>query len=299
VEIALRAAGVGPGDEVILSAYDYPGNFRSIELLGARPVLIDVAPDSVQPDPRQLSQADSDAVKAVIISHLFGTAADVVAIRRWCRQRQRLLIEDACQVPGMLIGGRPAGSWGDFGTLSFGGSKPLSSGCGGAVLTRDRRLAARLGPLLDRPSDVMPLSPLQAATLGPQLNQLDALNQRRRATVTHIESQIVPHLRRWRWLSGCDRSVEAAHYKVAWAVPDARHRNAILSAAVPLGLPIGEGFRSQARVSERRCRKPVPLCEAQQMDQCVFVLDHTALLLEPLQWDALAESLIQLHDGTQ
>ncbi len=266
VEIALRAVGVGPGDEVILSALDYPGNFRTIELLGARPVLVDLAPDSVRLDRQQLEAAGSEKVKAVIVSHLFGVAADVLEIRKACDDHGWALIEDACQVPGMRIAGhaggqaagltgsdpadsgpkdsvpveadRPAGSVGHFGTLSFGGSKPLTAGNGGALLTSDPKLAARLGPLLDRPSDTMPLSPLQAAALRPQLDRLDEMNRHRRETVAFIETQVVPKLTRWQWLSPTDASVFPGYYKIAWAAHDEPHRQRIV------GGPRGSGCRS-------------------------------------------------------
>ena len=311
VEIALRAAGIGPGDEVILSAFDYPGNFRTAELLGARPVLIDLAPDSVRMSVENLQAAGSGRVKAVIASHLFGVPADIGRIRQWCDDQGWVLIEDACQVPGMQIEippgeqseGRsdllsPAGSLGHFGTLSFGGSKPLTAGNGGALLTNDPRLAARLGPLLDRPSDVMPLSPLQAAALRPQLDRLDETNRRRRATVDFIQSHVVPRLGRWQWLSPTDPSVSPSYYKTAWAAEDEGHRQRILQESARLGLPIGEGFKSMTRCSERRCRKPASLPHAERIGNTLFVLDHTALLVDADQYPTLAEALIDLHDAT-
>lgn len=311
VEIALRAAGIGPGDEVILSAFDYPGNFRAVELIGAHPVLVDLAPDSARFDSAQLPAAGGDRVKAVIASHLFGVAADVTEIRAACDDQDWVLIEDACQVPGMSIagpaGGQPdgeqerglaAGSVGHFGTLSFGGSKPLSCGSGGALLTSEPKLAARLGPLLDRPSDTMPLSPLQAAALPPQLDRLCEMNHHRRETVAFIESQVVPKLTQWQWLSPTDESVFPAYYKVAWAAQDMAHRQRIVHESERIGLPIGEGFRSMARCSERRCRKPVALPHAERMGNTLFVLDHAALLVDPDQYPLLAEALIALHDAT-
>jgi dTDP-4-amino-4,6-dideoxygalactose transaminase len=311
VEIALRAAGILPGDEVILSAFDYPGNFRAVELIGARPVLIDLAPDSVQMNVEHLQAAASDRVKAVIASHLFGVPADIGKIRQGCEQHGWVLIEDACQVPGMQIefpagvqtAGRcelssPAGSVGHFGTLSFGGSKPLTAGSGGALLTSDPKLAARLGPLLDRPSDTMPLSPLQATVLQPQLDRLDSLNRQRQQVAEFIESRVAPQLVHWQWLSPTTACSRPAHYKVAWAARDREHRQRVVAGARRLGLPMGEGFRSMARCSERRCRQAVPLPHSTRLGESVFVLDHTALLVEPDQLPILSELLIELHDST-
>ncbi len=296
IEIALRASGVGSGHEVIVSAYDYPGNFRAIELVGARPVLVDVAPGSLGLDASQLEIAGGQQVRAVIASHLFGVAADIQRLRGECDHRDWILIEDACQVPGMVIQGQPAGSFGHFGTLSFGGSKPLSSGCGGALLTSDPRLAARWGPLLDRPSDAMPLSPLQAAVLAPQLDRLNELNQRRLATVAFLESQIVPQLPDWQWLSRLDRSVAPCHYKVAWAAKSDPDRRRIVDLAIDLGLPVGEGFHAMSRSSDRRCRKPIPLERSKKLGETAFVLDHSALLIDPERHRELGTHLIDLHE---
>src|SRR5207248_3797133 len=72
VELALRALQVGPGDEVVLAAYDYPGNFLSVHAVGAHPVLVDVAPEHWNLAPQQVAQAIGPATKAVIASHLHG-----------------------------------------------------------------------------------------------------------------------------------------------------------------------------------------------------------------------------------
>lgn len=299
IEIALRLAGVGLGDEVILSAYDYPGNLRAIELVGARPVLVDVAEKSVAPNVSALETAASEHVKAVIVSHLNGIAADAVAFRTLCDSKGWVLIEDACQVPGMTIHGRPAGSIGHIGTLSFGGSKPLTAGCGGAVLTDSPRLAARFGPLLDRPSDATPLSPLQASVLLPQLDRLDEENERRRATVRYLEESVLKSLPRWSWRSQSQVSAVAAHYKVAWAAESREHRAAVIRKAAEMNLPIGDGFRDTSRTSVRRCRKPQALSQAADLGKTLFVLDHSALRLPAEDHRLLAECLIELHESTQ
>ena len=84
VEIALRGLGVATGDEVILCAYDYPGNFRAVESVGARPVLIDADPNGYSVNPSDMDAAASPEVKAVIVSHLYGIAADIEPIREHC-----------------------------------------------------------------------------------------------------------------------------------------------------------------------------------------------------------------------
>lgn len=298
VELALRAAGVGPGDEVILAAYDYPGNFRCVELLGARPVLVDLAPESPTLAPDHLPEAASENVKAVIASHLFGQAADVARIRHHCDQRGWIFVEDACQTPGMLIDGRPAGSFGHLATLSFGGSKPLTAGSGGALLTSDRRMAARLGPLLERPSDAFPLGPLQAAVVSPQLKRLDRMNEQRRDTARFLAAELSGQTPQWQLLARDSAGVAPAFYKLAWCARSAEQRVRVVERASELGLPIGPGFRSSHRASRRRCRQPLPLERSRRLGDTLFVLDQTALLVAEPQRRELAALLQQLHDET-
>ncbi|MDW8241588.1 MAG: aminotransferase class V-fold PLP-dependent enzyme [Thermogemmata sp.] len=160
VELALRACGVAAGDEVLLAAYDYEANFLNVHATGAMPVLVDVTAHDWQLDPEQLLKAASPRVKAVLCSHLHGGIVDIPAVLAVARSRGWLVIEDAAQAPGGRLGGRPLGSWGDIGVLSFGGSKLLCAGRGGALLCHDARLAQRLRNLLRRgPQEWAPSCP--------------------------------------------------------------------------------------------------------------------------------------------
>ena len=292
VEISLRAGGVGQGDEVVIAAYDYPGNFRAIEVLGAKPVLLDVAPGQLSLDPAQLEAAASSSVAAVIVSHLYGQPADVKSISEVCRSHDWVMIEDACQVPGMKIDDVPVGCFGDIATLSFGGSKPLTAGCGGAVLTNSDRFSAKISAFLDRPSDSQPLSSLQAAALLPQLERLETCNQMRRATINFLKAEVESSLP-WKIMDR-DHGASQAHYKLAFVAESSQHAQAVISKSTDFGLPIGAGFRSMHRSSERRCRKPVALEHAKQLAERIFVLDHAALLLPHDRHQELAVALQEL-----
>lgn len=278
VEIALRAAGVGPGDEVIVAAYDYVGNFRAIEAVGAKPVLVDVADGSVTMDADQVASIAREHpgnVKAVLASHLYGMPAPMLKLRTSCDQQNWVLIEDACQVPGMTINSKPVGSFGDIATFSFGGSKPLTAGNGGAIVTNDARLSSRMNAFLDRPSDSQPLSSLQCAVLIPQLDYLAALNAKRQAAIARLENTSIYN---WRFLSPAVNEVSATHYKAAWLCDSTETRDQAIEQAKQMGLPMGVGFRSMSRSSERRCRKPLPLDRSLQLEQKIVLLDHAALL---------------------
>lgn len=298
LEVALRAAKIGSGDEVVMAAFDYPGNFRTIELLGAKPVLVDVDNDSPCLDPDQVDRAASENTRAVVASHLLGSAAAIERLRQDCDDRGWVLIEDACQVPGMQIRGRPAGSFGHFSIISFGGSKLVSAGNGGALLANSTRLAARIGPLMDRPGEAFALGPLQAAVIGPQLDRLSEMNQRRHQTVRYIEEELGPQLTRWRWQSPTQPQVSPAHYKVGWIAESPQARNRIIALAAEQRVPMGAGFRSLSHCSQRRCRKPVPTPRADALGAQLFVLDHRALALEPSRYQELADCLQQIHDNS-
>src|SRR4051794_38370012 len=134
VEAALRAVGVGPGDEVILAAYDYESNFLTVHALGARPVLVDVAAGNWNLVADGLAAATGPQTKAIVASHLHGGIVPMREVMAFAAAHGLQVVEDAAQAPGAIVQGRPAGTAGDVGVLSFGGSKLLSAGRGGAVL---------------------------------------------------------------------------------------------------------------------------------------------------------------------
>ncbi|WP_413431303.1 DegT/DnrJ/EryC1/StrS family aminotransferase [Crateriforma spongiae] len=307
VELALRASGVGPGDGVVVAAFDYPGNFRAVELLGARPVLADIDPDRASMSARSLEKiAESDvakSVKAVVVSHLYGQPADIDKIARRCRQHGWTLIEDACQVPGMRIGGQPAGCFGDVATLSFGGSKPLTSGGGGAVLTDNDAIAARLRSLADRPSDAFGISTFQAAVLLPQLKYLADATVAREARVAELLKSLGGRLDRWQPVAGLVGGLAKSsnddvgcHYKIAWLVADESTRDRVIRLGQSSGVPLGQAFRSMHRSSPRRCDRPVPLDHSRQFgDRCVL-LDHRAIASADFDADRLADRIVGIAD---
>ena len=311
IEIALRVAGVQAGDEVIIAAMDYPGNFRSIEAVGAKPVLVDVAIDSPCMDVASVAavaQASSanQRVVAVMASHLWGHFADMQRLQSICNERGWVLINDACQVigmharlpaPGLSSPGpsSPVERWGDLATLSFGGSKVVTAGAGGAIIAHHDRFAAKLGSLMDRPSEVFAMSPLQAAVIGPQLDRLAEMHQRRNDCVRYLlEHADSFHRAGLRIQPNPDASVFPAYYKLAIEAPSADSRAKSLDRASAIGLPLGAGFRSMHRSSDRRCRKPVPLDRSQHVGETGMVLDQRALLVEPRHRLHLREALLEI-----
>ena len=180
VEAALRAVKVGPGDEVILAGYDYEPSFLTVHALGAKPVLADVAPHNWNLDPAALDAAASPLTKAVLCSHLHGGLVPMPAVCAWAAARGVGVVEDASQATGATVGGRLTGAWGDAGTLSFGGTKLVTAGRGGALLFRDRAVFQRAKLWLQRGTQAWaPLSELAAAVVRPQLAALAATTAHR------------------------------------------------------------------------------------------------------------------------
>ena len=288
VELALRGLKVGPGDEVILGAYDFPGNFRAIEAIGARPVLVDLAAGSWHLDVEQVEAAISPQTKAVIASHLHGSFVPMRLLRELAEQRGVAILEDACQVPGATVAGQPAGSWGDCGVLSFGGSKLLTAGRGGAIVTRRPEIIQRMKVFSQRGNDAFPLSELQAAVLVPQIPKLAASNAKRLANVREL-------LRLCGDLHGLtpltlptDATTVPAFYKLPWLLtgnsndcdsPEFEQlRQRFIAAIQAEGVAMDEGFRGFARRTGNRCRTLGELPHARRAAAGTLLLHHPVLL---------------------
>jgi dTDP-4-amino-4,6-dideoxygalactose transaminase len=287
VELGLRALKIGPGDEVILSAYDYPGNFLSIHAVGATPVLVDVEPKSWQMSLDAVREALSPKTALVLASHLHGGRAPMRALTELALERGFLIGEDAAQATGAIVDGKPAGTWGDFGVLSFGGSKLLSAGRGGALLSRHPGVA-QLGRnhLIRAGNIVCPMTELQAALVIPQLARLNERNQARWSNVQLLCESLadVPGIR---FLAQADEPELPAFYKLgiqfdatAFGLP----RERLIDALRAEGFTVDAGFEAANRTrSPKRYRQGSALDEAERAHtSCVQV--HHPILLEPAMW---------------
>jgi len=282
VELALRGCRIGPGDEVLLAAYDFPGNFRAIEAVGATVAIVDIPANAWSfTELEELERAISPKTRAILVSHLHGTNASMAAICEWARHRQLRVIEDACQVPGAVIDGKAAGGWGDCSVFSFGGSKLLSAGRGGAILTDDPRIDQRMRVYRERGNDAFAMSELQAAVLGPQLLKLDARHAQRAAAVTAAE-QAISELG---WLD-CplrrESIAQSAFYKWGFRLRSTKtsaieFRDHVLSMLNQQGLVAGPGFHGFGQRSSARCRRAGQLSNTQQAAETTVLIHHTAL----------------------
>jgi dTDP-4-amino-4,6-dideoxygalactose transaminase len=298
VELGLRALKIGPGDEVILAAYDYPGNFLCIHAIGATPVLVDDSSANWNLAFDRLDEAVQPATKAVLVSHLHGGIVPMRELTAWAKERGLAVLEDAAQCPGAVIQGRRAGTWGDAGVISFGGSKLLTAGRGGALVAPHAEVAQRARTQQLRGNLVCPLSELQAAVLLPQLKKLDERNRRRAANVERLLAQLrdVPSLTPF---ANAPDSGAPGYYKLGLQLDAATFglsRAAFLAAIDAEGVALAEGFAAaHMGRSPRRYRRGTDLAEAERAHHGCVVLHHPVLLGEPNEVDAVARAIRKVH----
>jgi dTDP-4-amino-4,6-dideoxygalactose transaminase len=192
IELALRAAGIGPGDEVIVPAYTWVATWLAVSAVGAEPVGVDVEEGTYNIDPALIEAAVGERTAAILPVHLRGEPADMEAIAAIAERRDLLVIEDAAQAHGARRAGRRAGSLGDAAAFSFYPAKNLGAlGDGGAVTTDDDELAAKVRLLrnygmrnryeIEAAGVNSRLAELQAAALRVKLPRLDGWNAARAA----------------------------------------------------------------------------------------------------------------------
>jgi dTDP-4-amino-4,6-dideoxygalactose transaminase len=143
LEIALTAAGVRPGDEVIVPPITFVASATAIVRIGAVPVFVDVDPDTINLDPAAVEAAINERTRAIVLVHFAGCPVDLDQFSELCAKHQLILIEDCAHAHGAEWKGRRVGSFGQFGSFSFQGSKNMTAGEGGILVTNDPELAER------------------------------------------------------------------------------------------------------------------------------------------------------------
>jgi len=302
VELALRGLKVGSGDEVILAGYDFSGNFRAIEAVGALPVLVDVDPQNWNLDPALLSKARSERTRAIVVSHLHGGLIPMREVMAVACEHGLAVVEDACQAHGAKVEGRLAGAWGDVGVLSFGGSKLLTSGRGGAILTRRADVLQRAKVFCEQGNHAFPLSELQAAVLLPQVAKLAARNAARAEAVERF----------WQGLAGVSglrplvnrvQGAAPAYYKLGFKYLseefEGRSRYDFIAAVQAEGVALDAGFRGFALRSERRRRAATDLTHSMRAATVGLVLHHPLLLQPGEIIDRAAQAICKVAHGFQ
>lgn len=194
LHLALLAAGVGPGDEVITVPFTFVASVSAVTYAGARPVLVDIDPRSFTMDPGAIEAAITPRTKAILPVHLYGQSADMDPIMEVARGRGLVVIEDAAQAHGAKYKGRPVGSIADMACFSYYPGKNLGAyGEGGAVTTSNAEYANTIRMLRDWGQDrkyhhVLKgfnyrMEGFQGAILRVKLRHLDRWTEARRAVV--------------------------------------------------------------------------------------------------------------------
>jgi dTDP-4-amino-4,6-dideoxygalactose transaminase len=195
LHLALLAAGVGPGDEVITVPFTFVASVAAVVYAGARPVLVDIEPRSFNMDPSAIEAAITPRTKAILPVHLYGQSADMDPIMEIARRHRLVVIEDAAQAHGAKYKNRPVGSIGDMACFSFYPGKNLGAyGEGGAVTTNNPGLAQTVRMLRDWGQDRKyhhllrgfnyRMEGFQGAVLRVKLRHLDKWTEARRAIVS-------------------------------------------------------------------------------------------------------------------
>ena len=190
LHLALLAAGVGPGDEVITVSYTFVATAAAICYTGAKPVFVDIDPRNCNIDPAKIEAAITPKTKVIMPVHLYGGCADMDPILDVAGRHHLIVIEDAAQAHGAEYKGRRAGSMGELACFSFYPGKNLGAyGEGGAVVTSDERYVEHLKQLRDQGQSEKYYHPvvgynyrmeaIQGAVLGVKLKHLDDWNRRR------------------------------------------------------------------------------------------------------------------------
>ncbi len=141
LHLALAAAGIGNGDEVLLPDFTMFAPAAAICYTGAKPVFVDADPDTWTIDPTQLEARITPKTKAILAVHIYGHPADMTALKRIAQDRKILLIEDAAEAHGAEVNGKRCGSLSDIAAFSFYANKIITTGEGGMVVTSNETLA--------------------------------------------------------------------------------------------------------------------------------------------------------------
>jgi len=201
LHLPLVAAGIGPGDEVVVPAFTFFATAEAVSYTGATPVFADIDPGTFNLDPRSLVASLSKKTRAVIAVHLFGQCAALDQISKICSERKLVLIEDVAQAIGSDYDGKRAGSWGEFGGFSFYPTKNLGAAGDAGLMTartaahdKDLRSLRHHGSkqtyLHDRVGWNSRLDEIQAAVLRVKLRHLERFIEARRKVAAGYRARL-------------------------------------------------------------------------------------------------------------
>jgi dTDP-4-amino-4,6-dideoxygalactose transaminase len=206
IYLALRASGVGEGDEVITTPFTFFATVEAILYCGARPVFVDIEPDTFNIDPSKIEKAVTDKTRAILPVHLYGYPCDMEKIMSIADGRGLAVIEDAAQAFGAGINGKKAGGFGKAGCFSFYPSKNLGCyGDGGMIVTSDEEFVSKVKSLRNHGSSSTyiherigvnsRLDEIQAGILLIKMKRIDGYNDHRRKNAGIYTKMLGPYVK--------------------------------------------------------------------------------------------------------
>jgi len=203
LHIALKACGIQPGDEVITVSHTAVATVAAIQLCGARPVLVDIDPQTLVIDANRIERAITSRTKVILPVHLYGNVADMQTIRSIAERHGLRIVEDCAQSHGATYNGKKSGAWGSVAAFSFYPTKNLGAfGDAGMVVTNDPEFSDRIRLLREygwrrRYVSEIPglnsrLDELQAAILRVKLKHLEQWNEERRKKAEIYTERLAP-----------------------------------------------------------------------------------------------------------
>ena len=200
LHLGLLAAGVGPGDEVIVPSFTFAATGNSVALTGAAPVFADIEPDTFTLDPASVEAAITERTKGIMPVHLYGHPARMRELERLAAKHGLELYEDAAQAHGAALDGRPVGTFGTFGMFSLYPTKNMTSGEGGMItaandeIARKARLLRNQGMERQYENEVVGfnarMTDLHAAIGRVQLTKVEAWTQTRRRNAAFLDANL-------------------------------------------------------------------------------------------------------------
>lgn len=200
LHLGLLAAGIGPGDEVVVPSFTFAATGNAVALTGATPVFVDIAHDSFCMDPAAAASAITARTKAIMPVHIYGHPADMPAFVELAARHGLLIFEDAAQAHSASINGQSVGTFGSFGAFSFYPTKNMTAGEGGMVTTADSQLARKLRLLRNQgmetrySNEVVGLNnrmtDIHAAIGRVQLGKLQGWTQSRQENARYLDENL-------------------------------------------------------------------------------------------------------------
>ena len=314
LELALRALGIGPGDEVIVPSYTFAATALAVLTVGARPVFVDIQEETLNIDPAAVATAIGEHTRAVIPVHFGGHPVDLDALLDVTRARGLAMVEDAAHAHGAEWRGQRIGTAGDCASFSFQTGKSITSGDGGCLTTDDADLAERLRSIRNfgrsadgaivRVGSNQRMTEFQAALLHCGLERLDEQISRRERNVARLREilQGIPGVR----LAEPDPRVTRHSYYQTILHYDPQafglDKPTLLRALVAEGIPLEGGyeplhrmplFRRALEAGTARCL-PCRVTE-QAADQTALWLSFRMALADEGQFETVGQALHKLH----